>query len=142
VLVAHGGLLDRLAGLELPALELIVVIGGLPEVQLPWRTIPFEALLKGAATTRPALAVPREPWDDFAIIYTSGTSGPSKAVQLSYASHRLYADSLMWPDIGEQDRLLMPLPLSHVAGTAATYAMLQRGGTALLPGAFDATARR
>jgi crotonobetaine/carnitine-CoA ligase len=138
VLVAHRGLLERLAGLDLPALELIVSIGGIPEARLPWETVALDTLLDDAATTRPTLATAREPWDDFAIVYTSGTSGPSKGVQLSYASHRLYADSLTWPDIGEHDRLLMPLPLSHVAGTAATYAMLQRGGTVVLPGAFDA----
>jgi crotonobetaine/carnitine-CoA ligase len=138
VLVADGRLLHRLQGLELSTLELIVVIGEPPDVELPWRMIPSAALLEGMSTARPTIDPVREPWDQFALIYTSGTTGPSKGVQLSYASHRVYADSLIWPDIGENDRLLMPLPLSHVAGTAAIYAMVQRGGTLVLPGAFDA----
>jgi crotonobetaine/carnitine-CoA ligase len=138
VLIAHSGLVERLQGLDVPTLELVVVIGEAPDVDLGCRIATFSALVEPASAARPSVDPPREPWDDFALVYTSGTTGPSKGVRLSYASHRLYADSLMWPDIGEQDRLLMPLPLSHVAGTAATYAMLQRGGTALLPGAFDA----
>jgi carnitine-CoA ligase len=124
VLVAQPGLVERLEGLDLRTLEHVVVMGEAPDADL--------------ARTRPVLSAPREPWDDFAIVYTSGTSGPSKGVRLSYASQRLYADSLVLADIGESDRLLMALPLSHVAGTAATYAMLQRGGTIVLPGAFDA----
>jgi carnitine-CoA ligase len=59
-------------------------------------------------------------------------------VRLSYASHRLYADGLVWPEIGADDRFLISVPLSHVAGTSLTYAMLQRGGTIVLPGGFDA----
>jgi crotonobetaine/carnitine-CoA ligase len=138
VLVAHPRLLGRLQSLELKALELILVTGEVPDADLPWRMIPLSELSGHEDSRRPRVQPVREPWDDFAIIYTSGTTGPSKGVRLSYASHRLYADSMIWPDVGADDRLLMPLPLSHVAGTAATYAMLQRGGAVVLPGAFDA----
>ncbi len=139
VLIADADLFERLRGLTLPDLEVVVVLGGVvDDEQLPWRTVPFERLISGGDGKRPTLPVATEPWDDFAIIYTSGTSGPSKAVRLSYASHRLYADSLVLDDIGAEDRLLMPLPMFHVAGTAATYAMLQRGGTVIFPERFDA----
>jgi carnitine-CoA ligase len=138
LLIAHGGLIDRLAGLEIPSLERIVVVGEMPTVDLPWQLLGFDEFVAGAATTRPQLAAPIEPWDDFALIYTSGTTGPSKGVRLSYASHRSYADALVIDDIGREDRFMMSLPLSHVAGTSTTYAMLQRGGTIVLPGAFDA----
>lgn len=137
VLIAHPDLLGRLVGLDLNALELIVVAGDIPDLDLPWRTTRLSELAARADPGRPVLKSAREPWDDFAIVYTSGTTGPSKGVRLSYASHRLYADSMIWPDVGEQDRLLMPLPLSHVAGTASTYAMLQRGGAVVLPGPFE-----
>ncbi len=138
ILVAHAGLVDRLAGLEVPTLETVVVIGDAPDVELPWRVIAFSALTQDVDATRPRLATPTEPWDDFALVYTSGTTGPSKGVRLSYASLRLYADSLIWDDIGEDDSFHMTLPLSHVAGTSTTYGMLQRGGSIVLPGAFDA----
>jgi crotonobetaine/carnitine-CoA ligase len=138
VLIAHAGLIDRLAGLDLPRLELVVTIGEGRAIELPWRVMEFAALLGPRGSARPAPATATEPWHDFAIIYTSGTTGPSKGVQLSYASHRLYADSLVWPDIGPGDRFMISVPMSHVAGTSLTYAMLQRGGTVVLPGSFDA----
>jgi crotonobetaine/carnitine-CoA ligase len=138
VLIAHAGLLERLQGLDLPTLELVVCIGGMPDVDIPWRLIEFEKLAASTGATRPALEPQTEPWDDFALVYTSGTTGPSKGVRLSYASHRLYADSLVWPEIGADDRFLVSVPLSHVGGTSLTYAMLQRGGTVVLPGGFSA----
>jgi carnitine-CoA ligase len=138
VLIAHEGLIERLQGLDVPSLELVVSIGGTPEGEVPWRLIEFEQLLAPAGTPRPALETPTEPWDDFALVYTSGTTGPSKGVRLSYASHRLYADSLVWPEIGADDRFLVSVPLSHVGGTSLSYAMLQRGGTVVLPGGFSA----
>ena len=138
ILVAHGGLLDRLAGLDVPALETIVVVGDAPaDLELPWRVVTFEAFLEGAGDQRPAPVVPTEPWDDFALVYTSGTTGPSKGVRLAYASHHLYADNLLWDDVGATDTFHMTLPLSHVAGTSTTYGMLQRGGTVVLPGQFN-----
>ncbi|HEY1510953.1 MAG TPA: AMP-binding protein [Solirubrobacteraceae bacterium] len=138
VLIAHEGLIERLQGLDVPSLELVVSIGGAPEVEVPWRLIEYEQLLAPAGTPRPALETPTEPWDDFALVYTSGTTGPSKGVRLSYASHRLYADSLVWPEIGADDRFMVSVPLSHVGGTSLSYAMLQRGGTVVLPGGFNA----
>jgi crotonobetaine/carnitine-CoA ligase len=138
ILIAHAGLLERLADVNVPTLELVVSIGAVPDVELPCRVITLAELLDGAASTRPELDVPREPWDDFALVYTSGTTGPSKGVRLSYASHRLYADNLVWAELGENDRFMIALPLSHVAGTSITYGMLQRGGTVVLPAAFNA----
>jgi crotonobetaine/carnitine-CoA ligase len=138
VLIAHAELIERLADLSLPRLELIVAVGELPEVDVPWPVIEFGSLLGAADSGRPALKPQTEPWDDFALVYTSGTTGPSKGVKLAYASHRLYADTLVWPDIGEYDRFMVSVPLSHVGGTSLTYAMLQRGGTVVLPGGFNA----
>jgi crotonobetaine/carnitine-CoA ligase len=138
VLIAHAELIERLVGLDVPTLELVVTIGGAPNNEIPWRLIEFETLIRPAGAVRPLLEAPTEPWDDFALVYTSGTTGPSKGVRLSYASHRLYADSLVWPDLAADDRFLVSVPMSHVGGTALSYAMLQRGGTVILPGGFDA----
>jgi carnitine-CoA ligase len=136
VLVVHPTLIERLVGLELPSLELLVVTGEVPDVDLPYRAVAFDALLEGAGDERPELDEPREPWDDFAVVYTSGTTGPSKGVRLPYASHLLYSRSFVWDDIGAEDKNLLTLPLFHVAGTASTYAMLERGGRVVFPGPF------
>ena len=105
ILVAHGGLVERLAGLDVPTLETIVVIGDIPDVELPWRVIAFAALTAGAAATRPALERPREPWDDFASSTPRGRPGPSKGVRLSYASHRALCRLLIWDDVGRGRQL-------------------------------------
>ena len=128
ILVAHPSLLERLVALELPTLEAVIVTGEIPEVDLPYRLIAFDDVPDANDGTRPALDVPREAWDDFAVVYTSGTTGPSKGVRLSYASHWLYSRSFVWNDIGPDDVYLLSLPLFHVSGTSVTYAMLERGG--------------
>jgi crotonobetaine/carnitine-CoA ligase len=139
-LMVHTGLLDRLAGLDVPTLELIVVLGDPPELDLPWRTVSLASFLADAPATRPELDEPREPWHDHMVIFTSGTTGPSKGVRLPYASQRLYSDGFVWPEIGADDRALVAVPLFHVAGTATVLAMLQRGGSlALVPGFSGAT---
>jgi crotonobetaine/carnitine-CoA ligase len=137
ILIAHSGLADRLVGLDVPTLEMVVTIGETVQADLPWRVVPFGQFVDGVAATRPQLEVPTEPWHDFALVFTSGTTGPSKGVRLSYASHHMYANNLLWDDVGEDDRFHMTLQLSHVAGTSTTYGMLQRGGSVVLPGDFN-----
>jgi crotonobetaine/carnitine-CoA ligase len=139
VLVVHPGLMDRLADVDAPGLELIVALGEPADgVELPWRTVSAASFVANAETTRPSLDAPREPWDDHMVIFTSGTTGPSKGVRLPYASHRLYADGFVWPEIGAQDRSLVAVPLFHVAGTSTILAMLQRGGSIVLSSGFSA----
>jgi crotonobetaine/carnitine-CoA ligase len=138
VLVVHPGLMDRLAGLDVPTLELIVSLGDPPEIDLPWRTVSLASFLADAPATRPVLEKPREPWHDHMVIFTSGTTGPSKGVRLPYASQRLYADGFVWPEIGAEDRSLLAVPLFHVAGTSTVLAMLQRGGSLVLVPGFSA----
>ncbi len=137
VLIAHAELLDRLPGLSVPTLELVVAIGDVPDADIGVRTIECGAL-PAAGAARPALDPPVEPWNDYALILTSGTTGPSKGVRLSYASQRLWADAVIWPKIGADDRFLASVPLSHIAGLSLAYGMLQRGGTIVLPGGFSA----
>ena len=94
VLVAQPDLVDRLAGLDLPDLEQVVLVGDPVDVDLPWPTVHFDELLDGVSDERPALPRPVEPWDDLSLIYTSGTTGPSKGVQASHAAFWNYAQLL------------------------------------------------
>jgi crotonobetaine/carnitine-CoA ligase len=71
--------------------------------------------------------------------YTSGTTGPSKGVMSSYLQlYSMGVESLFF--IGPEDRCMVNLPLFHVGGTAAVYAMLAKGGSIAVVDAFD-TAR-
>lgn len=127
MLVAHGELIERLQGLDLPSLELVVAVGPRPDLEIGIKLIDFAALVDPERTPRPVLDPPVESWDDCALIFTSGTTGPSKGVRTSYASQRLWADSVIWPEIGADDRFLVSVPLSHVAGISLVYGMLQLG---------------
>ena len=137
VLIAHRGLVERLAGLDLPALETVVLVGGDADVELPWRTIALEELLDGASEERPALPRPVEPWDDLSLIYTSGTTGPSKGVRASHAAFWNYAHCFISNFVDETDRYMQPLPMSYTAGTGITYSMLLAGGSVAYPGGFS-----
>jgi crotonobetaine/carnitine-CoA ligase len=137
VLIAHRGLVDRLAGLDLPALETVVLVGGDAEIELPWQTMSLEQLLDGASEERPVLSRPVEPWDDLSLIYTSGTTGPSKGVRAAHAAFWNYARCFITDFVDETDRYLQPLPMYYTAGTGITYSMLLAGGSVAYPGGFS-----
>jgi crotonobetaine/carnitine-CoA ligase len=139
VLVAGHELVERLAGVDLPALETVVIVGGPSPVELPWRTLTFEELLDGAGDDRPNLPRPIEPWDDLSLIYTSGTTGPSKGVRAAYAAFWNYANCFILPFVDEDDRYLNSLPMFHTAGTGITYSMLRAGGSVALNKGFSAS---
>lgn len=93
----------------------------------------FEALLSNAGEVGQEFHV--EPWDCMYIIFTSGTTGPSKAVLSSYI--HTYSTAISGnPDVVEEDRILANLPLFHVGGTVFLYLTAAKGCTCVLVGSF------
>ena len=137
-LVAHAALVERLVGLDLPHLETVIVTGGEPPVELPWRTLTMNQIRDSAGCGRPSVTRPREPWDDMSLIYTSGTTGPSKGVRAAYATFWNYHRVFLEPYVGGDDRFLQPLPMFHTAGTGIAYSMLLAGGSVALVERFSA----
>ena len=80
--VVHADLHQRLAEVELGELKEIVVMGGVGK-DVPGLTI-HQADRLTSTDTRPLLDPPLKPWDLQSIIFTSGTTGPSKGVLSSY----------------------------------------------------------
>ncbi|NKB17535.1 MAG: AMP-binding protein [Pseudanabaena sp. CRU_2_10] len=73
-----------------------------------------------------------------AIVYTSGTTGVPKGVQLTYGNHWHSAvASAMNLGIDNSDRWLLCLPLYHVGGMAIVWRSLIYGTTAILVQRFD-----
>src|SRR5690606_28073964 len=82
--IVHAELLPRLEQLGLSRLETLVCLHGAPSVNLPGVDLLGAAALADAPDVplEPAPAI--EPWDTQCIIFTSGTTGPSKGVMTSY----------------------------------------------------------
>ena len=68
-----------------PSLEQVVIVGGPPPAGLAWPTVTLDELLDGVPDVRPTVALPIEPWIDLSLIYTFGTTGPSKGVRAAHA---------------------------------------------------------
>lgn len=71
-------------------------------------------------------------WDLYALLFTSGTTGPSKAVEVSnhYALHvgDWWRAKSLGVELDEDDAFLCDLPLAHMAGLAAFMQMIRVGG--------------
>ena len=135
VMVAHAGLAERLAELDdIPSLQDVVVLRG-EAPALPGLRVHLARTLDGDADALRPPARPIEPWDTQSIVFTSGTTGPSKGVESSYL--HLYSASFdPFPYLGEDDRYLVSLPLFHVGGTVAVYSMLLRGASVAVIDSF------
>jgi carnitine-CoA ligase len=81
-----------------------------------------------------ATRVDRRPWDIHAIMYTSGTTGPSKGVICSYL-HTYTIAMVAYGYMAKDDRILVNMPLFHVTGFTSVYAaLLRRASMAMIPG--------
>lgn len=134
LLIIHPDLLPRLEGLSLGAVERIILSGPAGELPKLPVTVEVSAALEGDA----AAAVPAnvEPWDSPVIIFTSGTTGPSKAVVTSYVQQWTTAQAT-YGYMNSADRMLVNLPMFHVGGISAITAALACGGSVALFDAFD-----
>ena len=128
LMLAEPDLVARLQGLEPGKLEQVLLTEeagddtAVPGLRLATLAEPEEA--PGPL----AVEWPIEPWDSHAIMYTSGTTGPSKGAIFSYV--QLYT---MGPDafdcIAQDDRCLIAGPIFHCGSTLYVYAMLAIGGS-------------
>lgn len=126
LMIADALLVDRLAGIDLRGLETLVVLGehcfSLPDVHV----LDENALDPGDAALLPPER-PIAPWDDMAVIFTSGTTGPSKGAVCTYIQFAELAVTQDW--VTAAGRNLITLPLFHGGGAHPTYRMLYLGGS-------------
>ena len=131
--VVHADLAPRLEEIDRARLRRAIVVNGdAPTIEglvcLP------AAALDGPAGDPLTLDRPIQPWDTQSILYTSGTTGPSKGVLSSY--RHLHAMGAGFPLVTAEDRFLVNLPLFHAGGTGPVYWSLTRGGSIALLGSF------
>lgn len=134
VLIVHPELAKRLEGCALGAVERLILTGP-TDVDIDVNAIiePREALVGDAAEARLADV---QPWDTPVVIFTSGTTGPSKAVVTSYVQEWTTA-RVTYGYMTEADRILVNLPMFHVGGITGIVAALACGGSVALFEAFD-----
>jgi carnitine-CoA ligase len=139
--------LHRLAAIatELPALRTVVVRRGRQSGR------PADPALPGGVTTLEfddvMLAGPGgdreeevEPWHRYGIMYTSGTTGPSKGVVQPHGLPFSYVSPRHWPLCEDDDVVLVALPQFHIAGQwTGVLAPLMVGASAALVPRFSAT---
>jgi len=140
LVIADAEYLPRFTELakDLASIETIVVHDAAPAAS-PLehaRLVPFSAIVDAEDRFE---AVPLAPWDQAAIMYTSGTTGPSKGVMISHGHAYEYARGVIdMIEIKDTDVYYAPLPLFHIAGQwALIYAAAIAGATAVLPDTFS-----
>ncbi|WP_439815896.1 AMP-binding protein [Zavarzinia sp. CC-PAN008] len=124
VLIAHAGLVPRLEEVE-HRIATLVVAGD------PAAPLRLEDLMATVGEAGP-LARPIRPWDPQSIIFTSGTTGPSKGVLSSYLHLFSNAGPETWPFVTGEDRFLVNMPIFHIGGMGLPAVMLARGGSIAL----------
>lgn len=138
LMIADGRLLDRLQDIATAALVRIVVVGD-ERPPLDGIELLDDAVLgtSSAADWR-APRQPVAPWHTQMVIFTSGTTGPSKGVLCSY--QHTWATALEFRHVGPDDCSLVALPMFHVGGVLGIFFALIHGGCAALVQGFSTSA--
>ena len=146
-MIVHARFLDRLAGVGAGRVESLIVLGGMPggapggwpAALTRLERVPFSALLEAPDTS--VMDGPTAT-DLVAVLYTSGTTGPSKGVMISHIQAYEYARSVVeLLELVPDDIYYAPLPLFHIAGQwGVAYAACLVGAQAVLARPFSASA--
>lgn len=133
LMIAHGGLVERLAGIGRGQLRQLVVIGAeVPD--LPGVELLRADKLQGVADRLMPPVRPIAPWDTLLVVYTSGTTGPAKGVLSS--SRHMHAAAKGFRNVGSADRNLTLLPMHHVGGIIGVLWAVYHGGSVVLAERF------
>ncbi len=134
LLVLHADYAAQFADLRPGTVARIVLCGGAADTGLPAEVLPESALDPAdgdAVLPDPGL----QPWDLQLIHYTSGTSGPSKGVPITYL--QLYVMQRGFSRLfGPDDRYLLLFPLFHIGGTDCVAMVIHLGASVVIPPRF------
>ena len=122
---------------DLPDLQYVVTVGD-EELWYDDRIFQYEDLVSsGSGKSVPPMDVTDDA-RDLAVVYTSGTMGKPKGVQLS---HRALVENAVRTatvlELSPEDRVLAAVPFSAVFGLSAMLSAMASGATLVLQPAFD-----
>lgn len=136
LLIVAERYLDRLGDLatRAPEVRTVVVLhatGPLPDLGV--HVISAEEFLRDA---EPAVDLePPKPWDILGIMYTGGTTGPSKGVVLPWGTQRKAAETM--PHLSADDAYYAPFAFFHGTGRVPLSMMAFAGGRDVIRERFD-----
>jgi crotonobetaine/carnitine-CoA ligase len=140
IALVEDALLDRVVAVaaDVPALETVIVhhTGAGSVGDLPWR-LEDSAALTGGGAPAPPLHAPQ--WNDpVCVLFTSGTTGPSKGAVISHQYVAAAATTMVdsW-QLAEGEVLYAPLPLFHISSVASVVCPIVAGATGLLDPVFS-----
>ncbi|MCO5147343.1 MAG: AMP-binding protein [Aquamicrobium sp.] len=133
-IVVDPEFLPQLEAIDHAPIRTVIATAAPPEPSPGLRCLVLDDLLStrgGDAVADPGL----KPWDLQSVMFTSGTTGPSKGVLSSYVHLHTVVDE-PFSFLDREDRYLCNLPLFHVGGMLQVYSMLLRGGSIALSAPF------
>ena len=142
--VVSEPLLDRILAVSdaVPMVKRVIVTDGPAPVAAatagPFEILDSTALL--AAATPDAALEPPGIWDTSLIVYTSGTTGPSKGVRMPWGQQRQNGIAFVPPeDVADDECFYSPFPMYHGLGRAVVVTMAEGGGSLVIRRRFSAT---
>ena len=135
VMLADGRLIERLEDIDCGELKQLLIDGEQRLANTDLEQLAVEDLRQ--SVTDPAVLdnITVAPWDTQAVIFTSGTTGPSKGVLCSY--RHLYTAAVEFRHVGPDDCNLVALPMFHVGGILGILFALIHGGCAAIVDRFS-----
>ena len=138
LMICNAAYMDRLLHVDAgPTLSDIVVVGDASHKPSGFRLHPATSLFAddcGDDSGDEDMGQV-QPWDSMYIIFTSGTTGPSKAVLSSYVqTYTTGAEAFDF--VTAADRILVNLPLFHVSGTVLVAMTVTAGCSCVLVDGF------
>ena len=132
VMVAHPELIDRLADIE-TSLDTVLSVGGEDGIIGGKIKVSATHLEFDGEVSTPA---DMQPWDPQMVIFTSGTTGPSKGVLCPYLQ-QVSVGKGAYGYMTSDDCILIDLPMFHVGGVSPTMAAITNGATMALYDGFS-----
>jgi crotonobetaine/carnitine-CoA ligase len=137
-MIVHESFVDRLVDVapRLETVKRLIVMGDSGSAGEHFKIVDWNSV--ESAHEGPVEDGPRY-LDLIAVMYTSGTTGPSKGVMITHAhAYNYAAANVQLSALSADDISYAPLPLFHIAGQwAMVYGTMIAGGTAVLPDRFS-----
>jgi carnitine-CoA ligase len=137
LLVIEAALLGALEHVGLETLKVETIWG----IDRPGDNVPLPPIARPLpALTAPVEAASMRPGDTLAILYTSGTTGPSKGVCCPHAQFFWWGvNTAHLLGVRADDVLCTPLPLFHTNALNTFFQAMITGATAIFEGRFSAS---